>query len=96
MGSPRSVSIEILQTKDGSRALEMVREHRPNIVLIDIQLPDVPGLDITRKLKAGPELRAIPNIAVTALALRGDEDRVLEVVCAANISKLVAVANFCK
>ncbi len=86
--------IETLQTKDGSRALEMVREHRPDIVLMDIQLPDVSGLDVTRKLKADPELRAIPIIAVTALTLRGDEERVLEAGCDAYISKPISVTNF--
>ena len=86
--------IETLQTKDGSRALEMVREHRPDIVLMDIQLPDVSGLDVTRKLKADPELSAIPIIAVTALALRGDEERVLEAGCDAYISKPISVTNF--
>ncbi|MDA0229707.1 MAG: response regulator [Proteobacteria bacterium] len=86
--------IETLQTKDGSRALEMVREHRPDIILMDIQLPDVSGLDVTRQLKADPELRAIPIIAVTALALRGDEERVLEAGCDAYISKPISVANF--
>ena len=86
--------IETLQTKDGARALEMVREHRPDIVLMDIQLPDVSGLDVTRKLKADPDLRAIPIIAVTALALRGDEERVLEAGCDAYISKPISVANF--
>ena len=47
--------IATLQTKDGTRALEMVREHRPDIILMDIQLPDVSGLDVTRQLKADVE-----------------------------------------
>ena len=86
--------IDTLQTKDGTRALEMVREHRPDIVLMDIQLPDVSGLDVTRQLKADAELRDIPIIAVTALALRGDEERVLEAGCDAYISKPISVASF--
>ena len=86
--------IATLQTKDGSRALEMVREHRPDIILMDIQLPDVSGLDVTRQLKADAELRDIPIIAVTALALRGDEERVLEAGCDAYISKPISVAKF--
>ena len=86
--------IATLQTKDGSRALEMVREHRPDIILMDIQLPDVSGLDVTRQLKADTELRDIPIIAVTALALRGDEERVLEAGCNAYISKPISVAKF--
>jgi two-component system cell cycle response regulator DivK len=86
--------ITTLQTKDGTRALEMVREHRPDIILMDIQLPDVSGLDVTRQLKADEELRDIPIIAVTALALRGDEERVLEAGCDAYISKPISVASF--
>ena len=86
--------IETLQTKGGSQALEMVREHRPDIVLMDIQLPDVSGLDVTRQLKADAELSDIPIIAVTALALRGDEERVLEAGCDAYISKPISVASF--
>ncbi len=87
-------NIATLQTKDGTRALERVREHRPDIVLMDIQLPDVSGLDVTRQLKADAELRDIPIIAVTALALRGDEERVLEAGCDAYISKPISVASF--
>ena len=86
--------IATLQTKDGTRALEMVREHRPDIILMDIQLPDVAGLDVTRQLKADVELRDIPFFAVTALALRGDEERVLEAGCNAYISKPISVASF--
>jgi two-component system cell cycle response regulator DivK len=87
-------NIATLQTKDGTRALERVREHRPDIVLMDIQLPDVSGLDVTRQLKTDAELRDIPIIAVTALALRGDEERVLEAGCDAYISKPISVASF--
>jgi len=86
--------IATLQTKDGMRALEMAREHRPDIILMDIQLPEVSGLDVTRQLKADSDLRHIPIIAVTALALRGDEERVLEAGCDAYITKPISVANF--
>lgn len=86
--------IETLQTKDGTHALELAREHRPDIILMDIQLPDVSGLDVTRWLKADEDLRDIPVIAVTALALRGDEERVVEAGCDAYISKPISVANF--
>jgi len=82
------------QTNDGARALELVRKHRPDIVLMDIQLPDVSGLEVTRQIKADAELRHIPIIAVTALALRGDEERVLEAGCDAYISKPISVASF--
>lgn len=86
--------IETLQTKDGKHALDLAREHRPDLILMDIQLPDVSGLDVTRWIKADDDLQAIPVIAVTALALRGDEERVLEAGCDAYISKPISVANF--
>ncbi len=89
-----AADIATWQTRDGSRALKLVREHRPDIILMDIQLPDVSGLEVTRQIKADAELRHIPIIAVTALALRGDEERVLEAGCDAYISKPISVANF--
>ena len=61
---------------------------------MDIQLPDVSGLDVTRQFKADAELRDIPIIAVTALALGGDEEPVLEADCDAYISKPISVASF--
>ena len=72
----------------------MVRAQRPDIVLMDIQLPDDSGLDVTRQLKADAELRDTPIIAVTALALGGDEERVLEAGCDAYISKPISIPNF--
>lgn len=86
--------IATLQTKDGREALDLVRQHRPDVILMDIQLPDVSGLDVTRWLKADEELRKIPVIAVTALALRGDEERVREAGCDAYITKPISVTNF--
>ena len=86
--------IATLQTKDGREVLELVRSHRPDVILMDIQLPDVSGLDVTRWLKADDELKRIPVIAVTALALRGDEERVREAGCDAYITKPISVTNF--
>jgi len=86
--------VRTIQTDDGGSAMEMVREHRPDIILMDIQLPDVSGLDVTRDLKADPDLKDIPVVAVTALALRGDEERVMAAGCDAYISKPISVAKF--
>ncbi len=72
----------------------MVRAQRPYIVLMDIQLPDDSGLDVTRQLKADAELCDTPIIAVTALALGGDEERILKADCDAYISKPISVASF--
>jgi len=86
--------IKTLQTKDGNQALGIARDERPDVILMDIQLPDVSGLEVTRWIKADEDLKHIPVIAVTALALRGDEERVREAGCDAYITKPISVNNF--
>jgi two-component system cell cycle response regulator DivK len=83
-----------LKTGLGSEAMELARRHRPDLILMDIQLPEVSGLEVTRWLKADPELRSIPVIAVTAFAMKGDEERIREGGCEAYLSKPIAVAKF--
>ena len=61
---------------------------------MDIQLPEVSGLDVTRWLKADAELRAIPVVAVTAFAMKGDEERIREGGCEAYLSKPISVGKF--
>ncbi len=85
---------ETLQSDNGKHAFDLVRENKPDLVLMDIQLPDVSGLDVTRWLKEDDTLKHIPIIAVTALAFRGDEERVLEAGCDAYISKPISIAEF--
>ena len=65
-----------LQTKDGVEALRMARTHRPDLILMDIQLPEVSGLEVTKWLKEDDDLRTIPIIAVTAFAMKGDEQKI--------------------
>lgn len=60
-----------LQTKDGREALDLAREHRPDLILMDIQLPEVSGLEVTKWIKADDDLKDIPVIAVTAFAMKG-------------------------
>jgi two-component system, cell cycle response regulator DivK len=83
-----------IQTRNGNDALGLAREHRPDLILMDIQLPGISGLDVTRELKKDPELRAIPVIAVTAFAMKGDEERIREGGCEAYLSKPISVAKF--
>ena len=85
---------ETLQTQEGLKALEIAREHRPDLILMDIQLPGVSGLEITKWLKADAQLSAIPVIAVTAFAMKGDEERIREGGCEAYISKPITVSTF--
>ena len=83
-----------LQTKDGVEALRMARQHRPDLILMDIQLPEVSGLEVTRWLKEDDDLRAIPVIAVTAFAMKGDEEKIRDGGCEAYIAKPISVASF--
>ena len=83
-----------LQTKDGREALQLAREHRPDLILMDIQLPEVSGLEVTKWIKADDELKAIPVIAVTAFAMKGDEEKIRSGGCEAYIAKPISVNSF--
>src|SRR5579862_5241834 len=83
-----------LQTKDGVEALRMARQHRPDLILMDIQLPEVSGLEVTKWLKEDDDLRTIPVIAVTAFAMKGDEEKIRNGGCEAYIAKPISVAGF--
>ena len=85
---------ETLQTKDGFKALELAREHTPDLILMDIQLPEVSGLEVTKWLKDDDDLSAIPVVAVTAFAMKGDEERIREGGCEAYLSKPITVTTF--
>lgn len=81
-------------TRHGAEALILARSHRPDLILMDIQLPEMSGIEVTRTLKADPELKAIPVIAVTAFAMKGDEERIREGGCEAYLSKPISVGKF--
>ncbi len=85
---------DTLQTKDGREALALAREHVPDLILMDIQLPEVSGLEVTRWIKADDALRKIPVIAVTAFAMKGDEEKIRSGGCEAYIAKPISVSNF--
>ncbi len=83
-----------LQTKDGREALQLAREHRPDLILMDIQLPEVSGLEVTKWIKADDDLKSIPVIAVTAFAMKGDEEKIRSGGCEAYIAKPISVNSF--
>ena len=83
-----------LQTKDGREALQLAGDHRPNLVLMDIQLPEVSGLEVTKWIKEDDDLRDIPVIAVTAFAMKGDEEKIRQGGCEAYIAKPISVSEF--
>jgi len=84
----------ILQTKDGMDALRIAREHKPDLILMDIQLPEVSGLEVTKWIKEDEDLKSIPVIAVTAFAMKGDEEKIRDGGCEAYIAKPISVTNF--
>ena len=82
-----SVGYEIVHAEDGEQALTAAAAQRPDLILMDIQLPLLDGYEATRRLKADPALRAIPVIAVTSYALSGDESKALAAGCDAYVTK---------
>ncbi|TLG78786.1 response regulator [Methylocystis sp. B8] len=83
-----------LCTKSGFEAISLARSHRPDLILMDIQLPEVSGLEVTRMLKEDENLRDIPVVAITAFAMKGDEEKILQGGCEAYLSKPISVAKF--
>jgi two-component system cell cycle response regulator DivK len=80
-------------TRNGVEAIDLARRHRPDLILMDIQLPEVSGLEVTKWIKDDPELHSIPVIAITAFAMKGDEERIRQG-CEAYLSKPISVAKF--
>jgi two-component system cell cycle response regulator DivK len=78
---------EVLEAVNGEEGVHMAEVHRPDLVLMDIQLPIVDGYEATRRIKAQEQLRAIPIIAVTSYALSGDEEKAKLAGCDAYVTK---------
>ena len=83
-----------LQTKDGKQALQLARDHHPDLIIMDIQLPEVSGLEVTSWIKNDDTIKHIPIIAVTAFAMKGDEEKMREGGCEAYIAKPISVTKF--
>lgn len=83
-----------LKTASGTEALSLARLHHPNLILMDIQLPEVSGEDVIQWLKSDTSTQTIPIIAVTAFAMKGDEDRILGKGCEAYLSKPISISKF--
>ncbi len=84
----------VLQAKEGMEGWRMAREHRPDLIVMDIQLPDVSGLEVTKWLKDDESLKSIPVIAVTILATDSDRKRILAEGCDGHIPKPISISNF--
>ena len=82
-----SAGFEMLEAGDGAAAIAAATEHRPDLILMDIQLPILDGYEATRRIKADPALKSIPVIVVTSYALSGDEDRARAAGCDDYVTK---------
>ena len=85
---------DTVETNEGIEAVGLARNTQPDLIIMDIQLPEISGLDITRKIKSDPEMKHIPVIAVTAFAMKDDEEKILQAGCEAYLSKPIAIDQF--
>ncbi len=83
-----------MSTGDGHEAIVLAHREKPDLILMDIQLPEISGFEVTRMLKGDPALNRIPVVAVTAFAMKGDEQRIRDVGCDGYIAKPIEVADF--
>ncbi len=84
---------EVLQAGDGPAGVEAAIEHLPDLVLMDLQLPGLDGLEAVRRLKANPSTAGIPVLAVTSHAMQGGRDKAIEAGCSGYITKPIEVAT---
>jgi two-component system cell cycle response regulator DivK len=85
---------DVISTDRGTVAVEWAEQYRPDLILMDLQLPDLSGLEATSRLKANAETRTIPVIAVTAFAMAGDEKRALDHGCDGYVAKPIVLRDF--
>ena len=83
-------------TRSGTEALDLARRHHPDLILMDIQLPGISGLAASKSIKEDDILKTIPIIAVTAFAMKGDEDKIRDAGCDAYIAKPISAPSFLK
>jgi two-component system cell cycle response regulator DivK len=86
----------VLETEDGMEALKLARQNKPALILMDIHLPEVSGLEVIKWMKAEDALKRIPIIAITASAMKGDEEKIRRSGCDAYIAKPISLTDFRK
>ena len=83
----KSANYEMIEAENGEEALAAIAKHRPDLILMDIQLPVLDGYEATRRIRADPAMRSIPIIAVTSYALSGDETKARQAGCDDYVTK---------
>jgi two-component system cell cycle response regulator DivK len=85
---------EVLEATDGAQAVELARRERPDLILMDIQMPEMNGLEAARELRSDEATASIPIVALSSLAMKGDDEKALEAGCDAYITKPVDIDLF--
>jgi two-component system, cell cycle response regulator DivK len=85
---------DTVETKEGYEAITLTKTLRPDLILMDIQLPEISGLEVTKRIKADKDISHIPIIAVTAFAMRNDEEKILHAGCQGYVSKPISIVDF--
>ncbi len=86
--------IGVIPLRDGRLVMDTARTEKPDLILMDIQLPEISGLEVTKWLKSDPDLKSIPIVAVTSFAMKGDEQRFRDGGCDDYISKPISIMTF--
>jgi two-component system, cell cycle response regulator DivK len=89
-----SEGYQVVEAEDARQALDLLNVHVPDLILMDINMPEVDGYTLTSQLKKRPELEAVPIIAITANVMRGDRERTLQAGCDGYIEKPINVDTF--
>ncbi|TAL30582.1 MAG: response regulator [Alphaproteobacteria bacterium] len=87
---------DTIKTRDGMKVLDLARSEKPDLIVMDIQLPEVSGLEVTQWLKKDNDLKHIPVVAVTAFAMKGDEEKIRQGGCEDYVSKPISIIDFMK
>jgi two-component system cell cycle response regulator DivK len=82
-----NAGFELIEAEDGEKAIALAGEHKPDLILMDIQLPLLDGYEATRRIKGDPALKSIPIIVITSYALSGDEEKAKAAGCDAYVAK---------
>ncbi len=85
---------EVMAAAWGEQAIEMACTHRPDLILLDIQLPDIDGLEVLRRLRSLPETKDVPIVAMTAQAMPDEVDRFVAAGCDGYIQKPISLQTF--
>ena len=84
----------VLKAGSAEEGIDLARENRPNLILMDVQLPGMDGLDATRVIKSDPATKGIPVVALTSFAMTGDEQKAFEAGCMGYITKPISTRSF--